>query len=99
MKGPLYDTSLPFTEPALIIAYTQWFYKADCITFLQKGSMFYVLLYDSQRKLSRRERRRLSQMEREKERELACSLGRGPHHDPYRCLCFLISFQYYFKSL
>ncbi|XP_065028378.1 uncharacterized protein LOC135651825 isoform X2 [Musa acuminata AAA Group] len=36
------------------------------------------------RKLSRKERRKASQMEREKEREAAHLTGRAPHHDPYR---------------
>ncbi|KAG0499423.1 hypothetical protein HPP92_004114 [Vanilla planifolia] len=36
------------------------------------------------RKLSRKERRKASQMEREREREAARMLGRPPHHDPYR---------------
>ncbi|XP_020587524.1 CLK4-associating serine/arginine rich protein isoform X4 [Phalaenopsis equestris] len=36
------------------------------------------------RKLSRKERRKVSQMEREKEREAARILGRAPYHDPYR---------------
>ncbi|URE42790.1 splicing factor, arginine serine-rich 16, partial [Musa troglodytarum] len=36
------------------------------------------------RKLSRKERRKASQMEREKEREAARLTGRAPHHDPYR---------------
>ncbi|XP_074581445.1 uncharacterized protein LOC141837969 [Curcuma longa] len=36
------------------------------------------------RKLSRKERRKASQMEREKERETARVIGRAPHHDPYR---------------
>ncbi|XP_020088125.1 CLK4-associating serine/arginine rich protein [Ananas comosus] len=36
------------------------------------------------RKLSRKERRKASQMEREREREAARSVGRAPHHDPYR---------------
>ncbi|CAL9100579.1 unnamed protein product [Musa textilis] len=36
------------------------------------------------RKLSRKERRKASQMEREKEREAARLMGRAPHHDPYR---------------
>ncbi|WOL02796.1 CLK4-associating serine/arginine rich protein [Canna indica] len=36
------------------------------------------------RKLSRKERRKASQMEREREREAARLTGRAPHHDPYR---------------
>ncbi|PKA49137.1 hypothetical protein AXF42_Ash010822 [Apostasia shenzhenica] len=36
------------------------------------------------RKLSRKERRKVSQMEREREREAARMLGRPPRHDPYR---------------
>ncbi|XP_042438578.1 CLK4-associating serine/arginine rich protein-like [Zingiber officinale] len=36
------------------------------------------------RKLSRKERRKASQMEREKERETARMIGWAPHHDPYR---------------
>ncbi|KAI0498526.1 hypothetical protein KFK09_019414 [Dendrobium nobile] len=36
------------------------------------------------RKLSRKERRKASQMEREKEREAARILGRAPYNDPYR---------------
>jgi splicing factor, arginine/serine-rich 16 len=37
-----------------------------------------------QKKLSRRERRKASQIEREREREAACSIGRVSYHDPYR---------------
>lgn len=36
------------------------------------------------RKLSRKERRKASQMERERDREAARTIGRAPHHDPYR---------------
>lgn len=36
------------------------------------------------RKLSRKERRKASQMEREKEREASRILGRAPYNDPYR---------------
>ncbi|URE11762.1 splicing factor, arginine serine-rich 16 [Musa troglodytarum] len=36
------------------------------------------------RKLSRKERRKASQIEREREREAARLTGRAPHHDPYR---------------
>lgn len=38
----------------------------------------------SVKKLSRRERRKVSQIEREKEREAARSFGRVPYRDPYR---------------
>ncbi|KAK3015777.1 hypothetical protein RJ639_005432 [Escallonia herrerae] len=42
-------------------------------------------LFGCQRKLSRKERRKVSQIEREKEREAARVTGtRGLHHDPYR---------------
>ncbi|KAJ6798381.1 CLK4-associating serine/arginine rich protein [Iris pallida] len=36
------------------------------------------------RKLSRKERRKVSQIEREREREAARTTGRAPYHDPYR---------------
>lgn len=36
------------------------------------------------RKLSRKERRKFSQIEREREREVARTMGRTAHHDPYR---------------
>jgi splicing factor, arginine/serine-rich 16 len=37
-----------------------------------------------QKKLSRRERRKASQIEREREREAARSVGRVSYRDPYR---------------
>lgn len=44
-----------------------------------------------QRKLSRKERRKVSQLEREKEREAARVTGtRVLHHDPYRYNCYLL---------
>ncbi|CAA7401593.1 unnamed protein product [Spirodela intermedia] len=36
------------------------------------------------RKLSRKERRKASKMEREKDKETSRTIGRAPHHDPYR---------------
>lgn len=53
------------------------------IVYLLASSMYW---YDKviQKKLSRRERRKASQIEREKEREAACSVGRVSYRDPYR---------------
>ena len=53
------------------------------IVYLLASSMYW---YDKviQKKLSRRERRKASQIEREKEREAARSVGRVSYRDPYR---------------
>ena len=53
------------------------------IIYLLASSMYW---YDKviQKKLSRRERRKASQIEREKEREAARSVGRVSYRDPYR---------------
>jgi arginine/serine-rich splicing factor 16 len=60
-------------------------YSIDCIfAYLLLASSMYSYDKITQKKLSRRERRKASQIEREKEREAARSVGRVSYRDPYR---------------
>lgn len=69
-------------DPSIVSSSNVWI---KIVTAL--GYTFHHILYygELQRKLSRKERRKVSQIEREREREAARVTGtRVLHHDPYR---------------